>query len=184
MFSPGIERALEVAIAAHAGQTRKNSEGVPYFVHPVHVAMMLARLGLDEVSIQAGVLHDVVEDCEDWTIERIGEVFGSEVRSVVDDLSEDKSKSWAERKRWAVDHVPEMSERAVTVKAADKLHNLSCLLRDLEASPDPDEIWSHFKGGREQTLRMSGELVEALATRAEPRLARALREVMRSLQAL
>jgi (p)ppGpp synthase/HD superfamily hydrolase len=184
VFSAGIERALEVAVLAHEGQTRKNSGAMPYFIHPVHVAMMLARLGLDAVSIQAGILHDVVEDCDDWTLDRIEEEFGSEVRSVVDDLSEDKSLSWSERKRWAVEHVPHMSERAVTVKAADKLHNLSCLLRDLQSTDDRDELWSHFKGGRERTLEMSAELVEALAGRVEPRLATALREVMTSLQAL
>lgn len=179
-----MERALEVACLAHAGQVRKNTEGVPYFVHPVHVALMLARLGLDEVSIQAGLLHDVVEDCDDWTHERIEEVFGSEVGVVVADLSEDKSKTWEERKRWAVDHVPHMTERGAMVKAADKLHNLSCLLRDLRAVSDPQQVWSKFKGGRERTLQMSSELVNALVPRVDSRMANALESVMRELNAL
>ena len=183
MFSPAIERALEVASLAHADQIRKNTEGVPYLVHPAHIAIMLARLGLDEASIQAGLLHDVVEDSE-WTLEQIEAEFGSEVGALVADLSEDKSKTWAERKQWAIDHVPDMHERAVTVKAADKLHNLSCLLRDLRAASDPQEVWSQFKGGRERTLAMSSELVAALVPRLDARMADALERVMRDLNAL
>ncbi len=181
MFSQAIDRALEVASAAHAGQHRKNSAGVDYFIHPVHVALMLARAGLDEVCIQAGILHDVVEDCEDWTLERIEGEFGVEVRSVVADLSEDKSKTWEERKAWAALHVPHMDQRAVAVKAADKLHNLSCLLRDLQAAANPEDIWSKFKGGRERTLAMSDELVEALSQRVSVEFSNALRAVMRAL---
>ena len=184
MFSHAIDRALEVASAAHAGQYRKNSDGVDYFIHPVHVALMLARAGLDEVCIQAGILHDVVEDCDDWTLERIESEFGVEVRTVVADLSEDKSKTWEERKAWAVLHVPDMDERAVAVKAADKLHNLSCLLRDLQAAENPDDIWSKFNGGRERTLAMSGELVDALASRVGADMRDALRAVVQDLSRL
>ncbi len=182
MFSHGIDRALEVASIAHAGQFRKNGDGVPYFVHPVHVALMLARAGLDEISIQAGLLHDVVEDCEEWTLERIEAQFGVEVRVVVADLSEDKSKSWEERKRAAVEHVPHMSERGVAVKAADKLHNLSCLVRDLRTAEDSQVIWKTFRGGRERTLQMSAEMVEALAARVDASMASALRRVIQELQ--
>ena len=51
-FSPGIERALRTAIAAHEGQTRKGTV-TPYITHPLHVAMLLARAGADEETIQA-----------------------------------------------------------------------------------------------------------------------------------
>lgn len=181
MFSNDIDRALTVASVAHTGQFRKNSDGVPYIIHPVHVALMLARLGLDEVCIQAGILHDVVEDCDGWTIERVEIEFGIEVSVVVGELSEDKSLTWEERKRAGVDHVAHMHERSVAVKSADKLHNLSSLVRDLQAAPDPAAIWSKFNGGRERTLAMSTELVEALASRAEPRMATALRAVIGEL---
>lgn len=182
MFSHEIDRALEVASTAHSGQYRKNSDGVHYFTHPVHVALILARAGLDEICIQAAILHDVVEDCEDWTLERIEIEFGIQVRVVVADLSEDKSKTWEERKAWAVEHVPHMNERSVAVKAADKLHNLSCLLRDLQAASDPEEVWAKFRGGRERTLAMSTELVEALSRRLDADLSNALGKVMRDLR--
>jgi hypothetical protein len=102
---------------------------------------------------------------------------------IVADLTEDKSKTWDERKRWAVEHVPHMLPEARAVKAADKLHNLSCLLADLRAASEPATVWNRFRGGREKTLRMSGELVEALVPHVNPALGGALREVMAALRA-
>jgi (p)ppGpp synthase/HD superfamily hydrolase len=163
-------------MAAHDGQFRKGGdEAVPYFTHPAHVGIMLARWGLEEHLIVAGILHDAVEDCDDWTIERVEVEFGHHVAQIVGQLTEDKSKTWAERKQWAVDHVPHMSPEAATVKAADKIHNLQSLLADLRDVDDHESVWSRFKGGREGTLRMDGALVEALCGRAAPDLGRALR---------
>lgn len=184
MFSPDVERALRVAIAAHDGQVRKGIESVPYVSHPFHVALMLARWGLDDTVIQAGLLHDVVEDCEGWTHERVEAEFGAHVRAIVAELTEDKSQSWETRKRAAVDHVAHMSAPALTVKAADKLHNLQCLLTELRATTDHASVWARYKGGRERTLAMSSELVRALETRVDERIARALRTTLQELLAL
>ncbi|MCP3919811.1 MAG: bifunctional (p)ppGpp synthetase/guanosine-3',5'-bis(diphosphate) 3'-pyrophosphohydrolase [bacterium] len=174
MFSPGIERALRIAHEAHSGQTRKGNGGVPYILHPIHVAIVLARVGADDETIQAGILHDVVEDCEDWTLERIEVSFSARVRAIVADLTEDKDKSWADRKRHAVDHVPHMLPEAATVKAADKLHNLESLVAQLDQAEDPDEVWSCFNGGRDGTLRVAEEIVGVLVRHVTGDLAGAL----------
>lgn len=184
MYSSGTDRALVVALAAHDGQRRKGLDGHPYVVHPLHVALMLARFDLDDEVIQAGILHDVVEDCDDWTIERVAEAFGARVAGIVDELSEDKSRTWAERKQWAVDHVPEMSVDACDVKGCDKLHNLESLAADLERADDPAQVWAKFSGGPERTLVMSRALVDALSERVQARMAMALREVMVRLEGL
>jgi (p)ppGpp synthase/HD superfamily hydrolase len=184
MFSPDVERALRAAIAGHEGQMRKGLEPTPYVTHPIHVALLLARLGFDDAIVQAGLLHDVVEDCDGWTIERVRAEFGERVSSIVAELTEDKSKSWEERKRSGIDRVASMSEGALTVKAADKLHNLESLVRDLEAAQDRERVWKKFKGGRERTLAMSSELVEALAPRVDARLADALRAANANLERL
>src|SRR5687767_12932629 len=55
-----IERAFEIARDAHAEQVRRSGE--PYITHPLGVAMILAELGLDDVTIAAALLHDAVED--------------------------------------------------------------------------------------------------------------------------
>jgi (p)ppGpp synthase/HD superfamily hydrolase len=184
VFSAGIERALRAAHAAHAGQARKGGDGTPYFVHPVHAALILARLGADEETIEAAILHDVVEDSPGWTLKRVESEFGERVMRIVADLTEDKTRSWEERKRWAVEHARGMLPEAVLVKAADKLHNLACLVDELERAPDRAHVWAHFKGGRERTIAMSAELVDALVPRVGPRLAQALRDTLARLREL
>jgi (p)ppGpp synthase/HD superfamily hydrolase len=152
-------------LVAHAGQTRKGGEDVPYAVHPVHMALILTRFGARNALIQGALLHDVVEDCDGWDAERLESEFGSEVAAIVADLTEDKSKTWVERKQWAVDHIPHMSDDSVTVKAADKLHNLESLGQALAQSESVTEVWTHFKGGRDDTLSMDRLLVAALTAR-------------------
>lgn len=77
--APGsLERAIEIALIAHAGQTDK--AGAPYILHPLRV--MLAQ-DTDAARI-AGVLHDVVEDGDGWTLERLrAEGFAPEVVEAV-----------------------------------------------------------------------------------------------------
>jgi (p)ppGpp synthase/HD superfamily hydrolase len=181
MFSLAVERALAVSIAAHAGQLRKSAEPVPYVVHPLHVALLLARWGQDDEVVVAGLLHDVAEDCPGWSVERIEREFGRHVAHLVGELTEDKTRSWEERKRTQVEHVPHMSPQAATVKAADQLHNLQSLAAELRASSAPDEVWRRFRKGRERTLAMAQELVEALATRVEPKVAKSLRAALRAV---
>lgn len=183
MFSEGIERALRAAFAAHEGQLRKGADPVPYATHPVHAALIVARLGGDDETIQAAILHDVVEDCADWTLERVALEFGARVAAIVADLTEDKSKGWEERKQHAVDHAPRMRADAALVKAADKLHNLRTLLHELERATDSSAVWSRFRGGPERTLATARALVAALVPRVDARLARELEGVVERLAA-
>ena len=61
-------------------------------------------------------------------------------------------------------------------------HNLHSLAAQLRVEPDHDRVWAKFKGGRERTLAMSRELVDALALRVDARIARALRAALLALQ--
>jgi (p)ppGpp synthase/HD superfamily hydrolase len=184
MFSAQVERALRSAIAAHEGQLRKGLEPVPYVTHSFHVALILARAGLDDVVIQAGLLHDVVEDCEGWSIARVEQEFGAGVARIVAELTEDKSQGWTERKQGQIDGIAALSAPALAIKAADKLHNLATLAADLRAASDPELVWKRFSGGRERTLDMSARLVAELEPRVQPALGRSLREALRELQSL
>jgi len=172
MFDPGIERAIRTATVAHAGQTRKGSD-LPYITHPVHVALILVRTGASSATVQAGILHDVVEDCEDWTLERLESEFGAEVTAIVAELTEDKSKTWEERKLAAVEKVATMSAEGALVKAVDQLHNLKALEESLGSTSDPDEIWGRFNGGRDATIEMAMRLLDALTGRVDPRITEA-----------
>src|SRR5262245_27051063 len=178
MFHRGIEHALEVALQAHEGQVRKGRAGVPYVVHPLHVALLLARLGAEPEVIQAGLLHDVVEDSQLWSLERVEAEFGPRVRTIVAELSGDTTLHCMERKQRGVARVAGMSRDAALVKGCDKLHNLCTLAEALDRAPDPAVVWGQFKGGRDQTLALAEMLVSSLAPRVTPELGEALRSAL------
>lgn len=184
MFSHGIERAIEVALEAHFDQRRRGGREGPYAVHPIHTAFMLARLGLSDVAVQAALLHDVVEDCPGWTLARLEDEFGAGVATVVAQLTEDKRRSWEERKRDGIERVAAMSPEARAVKAADKLHNLTSLVLDLRRADDPDAVWGRFRGGRARTLVLSRELVRTLAPLVPAPLGEALGAALSELERL
>ena len=183
MFDSDIERALRAAVVAHADQTRKGSD-LPYATHPAHVALILARVGASKNVIQAGLLHDVVEDCDDWTADRVSSEFGEEVAAIVAELTEDKGKTWEERKLSAASKAETISPEGALVKAADQLHNLSTLREALRDAEDPAQVWSGFKGGRDETIRMARLLVEALSGRCDSRITGASREALDEIQSL
>ncbi|MBA1419307.1 MAG: bifunctional (p)ppGpp synthetase/guanosine-3',5'-bis(diphosphate) 3'-pyrophosphohydrolase [Epsilonproteobacteria bacterium] len=82
--SPITQKALDLALTAHDGQTRKSGE--PYIVHPILVAAITAKISNDETMVQAALLHDVVEDTS-FTIEELEEIFGDDVAHLVEGLT-------------------------------------------------------------------------------------------------
>lgn len=164
LFNPRVERALQASLAAHEGQVRKG-EPTPYIAHPVHVALILAQAGASDVALQAALLHDVVEDCEGWTLQRVKEQFGPAVAKIVADLTEDEGGPWEARKEAALERVAHMNLDALAVKAADKLHNVRSLLARLETEPDPDIVWRVFSRGAAPSITYAKRLSDALLTR-------------------
>ena len=152
-MSPRLEKAMRWSALCHLGQIRK-ATGVPYFEHPVAVALMLDRAGFDEDVVIAGLLHDVVEDTA-ATLEDVAARFGPDVREMVEGCTEVKldaegrKRPWIDRKR---DHLAALVGASTTVWAiilADKLHNLTCIDIDLE---EGQPVWSHFNAERSQVL--------------------------------
>src|SRR5690242_18855975 len=97
--NPRFDDALEFAVKAHARvqQERKGTD-FPYVAHPIRVAEILDRFGLDDDVIVAGFLHDTIEDAG-ITAKEIGERFDSPVADLVVAASEpDKSLPWKQRK--------------------------------------------------------------------------------------
>jgi (p)ppGpp synthase/HD superfamily hydrolase len=132
-----ILKALNFAAAKHRDQRRKDVEASPYINHPIEVAELLSREGgvTDPVLLQAAILHDTVEDTN-TTPEELDEVFGADVRGVVEEVTDDKSLPKAERKRLQIEHAPHLSDRARQVKIADKISNV----RGITLTPPAD--WS------------------------------------------
>ncbi len=71
-----VRKAYEFAYKAHDGQLRKSED--PYIIHPVEVACLLAVLNGDKPIIAAGLMHDVLEDC-DVKAQEMAEIFGKDV---------------------------------------------------------------------------------------------------------
>ena len=79
-----IQKAYNYALLKHGNQLRKSGE--PYIIHPTNVAYTIAELGLDEQTICAALLHDVVEDTE-VTYEDIEKEFGLSIAEMVDGVT-------------------------------------------------------------------------------------------------
>ncbi|WP_068676253.1 HD domain-containing protein [Oceanobacillus sp. Castelsardo] len=141
-----IEKARAFATKAHKGQTRKNSNS-PYVTHPIRVAKRLQDAGFNDELICAGFLHDVVEDTS-YTINDIEETFGPVVTELVAAHTEDKTKSWQERKQHTIDTVKIARKEVKYLIVADKLDNLLGLEKDLQEQGK--RIWKNFNAGYEK----------------------------------
>jgi (p)ppGpp synthase/HD superfamily hydrolase len=131
--SERIAHALAVATAAHAGQIRRGSVGLPYVEHPRMVAATLAARDYGEATLAAALLHDVVED-SDTTVEQLRSEFGDEIADLVAALSDDESiESYRERKDEHRCRVVEVDGDALAIYAADKLTNMTTLHAAIEA---------------------------------------------------
>ena len=130
-YAPLLE-AISFAADKHRNQRRKDHEASPYINHPITVATILASEGGvdDEVLLIAAILHDTVEDTK-TTFEELEERFGTEVTSVVREVTDDKMLIKSERKRLQVEHAPQASTRAKQIKIADKISNI----RDITSKP-------------------------------------------------
>ena len=136
-----IEKTYKIAYAAHEGQVRKSGE--PYIIHPLCVAIILADLELDKETIEAGLLHDVVEDTI-MTEEEIEKEFGPDVALLVDGVTKlqqinfpsDKGNGdnkTADQQEMQAENLRKMflamakDIRVIMIKLADRLHNMRTL---------------------------------------------------------
>jgi (p)ppGpp synthase/HD superfamily hydrolase len=125
-------KAASFSAERHRSQSRKGEDTTPYINHPLEVACILADVGgvVDVTTLVAALLHDTVEDTS-TSPEDLEERFGPDVRSLVEEVTDDKSLDKAERKRLAVEHAPSLSPAAKQIKLGDKM----CNVRDVAEHP-------------------------------------------------
>lgn len=122
-LSNTFSEALCFAAKFHSNQIRKDKEEIPYLAHLLAVSSLVLEAGGDEIAVCGSLLHDIVEDTN-CSIQTIEECFGGDVSLIVQELSEDKSLDKADRKMLYAKSILVISDRAVLVALADKLHNL------------------------------------------------------------
>jgi len=155
--------AMNYALGLHAAQRRKIS-GVPYLAHLLSVAALVLEHGGSEDEVIAALLHDAVEDQGGLATQTaIAERFGPSIASMVEgcsDSHESPKPPWRERKDQYIAHLHTATPSVRLIAAADKLHNVRSLLADYRRMGD--DLWQHFRGGREGTLWYYRSVVDAL----------------------
>lgn len=154
-----IEKALIFATIAHEGQRRKGSD-IPYILHPMEAGAIVLGIKYDEELITAALLHDIIEDTA-FESQDIEKRFGKRVLELVIANSEDKSRSWEERKGATIQNLKtETDEDILIVTLADKLSNMRQIHRDYNAIGE--KLWARFNRGYEEQRWYYGGLVEGL----------------------
>ncbi len=145
-----IRRAYEYSARMHASQKRLSGE--PFVIHPLNVALIMARLKLDVPSIVTALLHDVVEDTS-ASLDEIRTLFGDEVGELVDGMTKVSKITFQSREEKQAENFRKMiiamshDIRVVLIKLADRLHNMRTLEsmppeRQLEISRETIEIYA------------------------------------------
>src|SRR3954465_11236288 len=122
-----VEHAYEVARDAHSDQVRRS--GDPYIAHPAGVALILAELGLDDVTLAGALLHDAVEDTS-VTLDDVVDDFGPDLAAIVDGVTKldrlqfdsKEAQQAATMRKMLVAMAKDV--RVLLIKLADRLHNM------------------------------------------------------------
>lgn len=176
--SKSIDRlrlAYRFAHSLHSGQLRKSGE--PYIVHPIAVAEILAEYRMDETSLIAAILHDVVEDTH-VSVQEVEKQFGANVASIVDGLTKLAKVEFRSSQEKLAENFRKMivamsrDIRVIVVKLADRLHNM----RTLKALPlekrqriaeETSEIYAQL-AGRLGIYKIKAELEDLCLKELKP----------------
>jgi (p)ppGpp synthase/HD superfamily hydrolase len=183
---PCYGRALDDALAfvaeAFRYKTRKGTD-TPYLTHLLAVMALVGEHGGSEEQMIAALLHDALEDLEGLTEADLEARFGGPVADMVvalSDTTEHPKLDWRTRKVRYLDRLAEEGPWVKLVSAADKLHNVQCLCRDLKRQGD--KVWARFNAGKEDQLWYYRATVEALAEDWEDSLLDELRGSVANLE--
>ena len=174
-FPPLVEQAFRLAAEAHREQTRKLTD-TPYFAHPAAVVVILAHSGVaDPHVLAAAALHDVIEDT-DVDVTRLAREFPQPVVDLVNEVSERKTdstgekRSWEDRKQETINELADLSTNALMIVVADKLHNLTSLLFDLQSQGPA--VFSKFGAPPDRLVWYHRSVFNAARARGDERLSR------------
>jgi GTP pyrophosphokinase len=125
-----LRKAYVFSAKAHKGQTRLSGE--PYLSHPLEVTNLLVDMKLDEITLAAGLLHDVLEDT-DIKKEQLREIFGEEITRIVESVTKMSQIKFTSPEYHQAENIRKVilgmvdDLRVIFIKLADRLHNLQTL---------------------------------------------------------
>lgn len=154
-----IHEAICFAARAHKGQLRKGTD-IDYITHPLEVLQILTAMDAEEAVLIAGILHDTLEDTA-VSLEELESAFGRDVAALVAGHTEDKRRSWKERKQNTVETLVNASRAEKLLSLADRLANLRSMASDF--SRQGERLWERFNAPREAQAWYSGEMLRALS---------------------
>ncbi len=163
-YSYRIEQAIRAASVLHKDQVRRGSTPFPYVTHLYAVGMLVADYTDDEDTIVAALLHDTLEDT-DYTQEELHDDFGATVAGIVKSITEpgtsddDKTK-WKDHKKEYIKQLKDASEAALLVAAADKIHNMRCIVEEYYEAPS--RFLADFGSALEERVLMYQEISNIL----------------------
>ncbi len=142
---PRVLEAAHFAAEKHRDQKRKGDAGEPYINHLIEVAgLVAASLSEPDTNLViAALLHDTIEDTA-TTNEELNRRFGSDVADLVAEVTDNKALPKQERKRLQIETASKKSERAQTIKLADKISNLRSILYSPPAAWDYQRKKEYF----------------------------------------
>lgn len=173
IYSPRINDAIRIAAYAHEGQYRKGSS-TPFIVHPMAVALITQKYVDDEDTFVAALLHDVLEDVPERVYSRTDMLhdFGADIVGIVEDvtepdITEPTKEAWQERKQGYINHLAEISDiRPLMVSCADKIHNMSEIIREHKNSGGA--IWKAFHVSRSREIWFYESVLAVLRQKVLP----------------
>lgn len=153
-----LHEAIVFAAKAHKGQLRKGTD-VDYISHPLEAMQILTAMGADEDLIVAGILHDTVEDTG-VPMQEITERFGNDVAQLIQGHTEDKSKSWEDRKQSMIDAVAAGDLRLKMLVLSDLLSNMRSTWSDYRIHGD--DAWKKFNAPKEKQFWYYSAVLKAV----------------------
>ena len=191
-LTPKIQKAIIRSTQLHWNQTRKG-DGLPYIIHPYSVAFIVSRYTIDEDTIAAAFLHDVLEDVkkEEYNDKQMIKEFGQNVFNIVKGVSEEKDASitkkeekatWEERKRKYLERLRHDSEGSLIVCAADKIHNLQSMIDAYKVQGD--KLFSKFNSPANKKLWFYGEVLKVLKEKLNNKIVKELELVFKEASAI
>ena len=192
-LSRQFSNALAFVSGLHRGHLRKGTE-IPYMAHLMAVSALVLEHGGTEAEAIAALLHDVLEDRGPYFTlgpagmrNQIRKRFGEEVLAIVEectDTDKDPKPPWRERKEHYIRGLATASSSGLLVALADKVHNASSILRDLQSVGE--DVWLRFNGSKEDTLWYYKSVLAAFQARKEANgaLLRELDETLAEIEGL